>query len=61
MTRIEFERKRIAISVSSAHPRVKQDAMNKLTEEFYGADSIAIARQQIEESKPDASDMKGDD
>ena len=61
MTRLEFERKRAAIAVSSAHPRIKADAMNKLQAEFYDANSIDVARQQIEESKPDTSDIKGDD
>ena len=57
MTQMEYNSRYNAICTSSADGYIKEEAMKKLNDIYYGTDSIAIARKQIEESLPETHDI----
>lgn len=58
MTGIEFTKRRESIAVSDAPIEVKEAAMEKLRNEFFGSsDAVELAKRQLEESKPDTNDI----
>ena len=61
MTIIKYQR-RLAMLMSSDDPvEEREKAIKALKSKYFIDESVAIAKQQIEESKPDTSDIGGVD
>jgi len=60
MTLNEYHSKLVAYMSSDAPAEVKDKAIRELKAKFANTTSVDIAKQQLEESKPDTSDIGED-